>query len=285
MPEEIIVPENTDESHAEEEATDAELSAALDEMLNGTTEQVADEEPEPHPEPEKKEKPHPTEEELEEQRERSSLGRKVAKYAEEVSELKSTILSLNQKLEGLGKKPVEDFDEYGEPRSHDEFDLTTPEGVDRYMDHRERQKQERIIDNQRVYEQKYVSVMQDLLSDIDNTKLRDLAQAELVKKGGQFNVRLSDDPSHDCAKNLNGALKHLRTTLKPATVFDKQGRAINVPAGVSGGASTVKGAVKQHNLDEYESSVSKGMSAEEIDDALTGEEKTISLKRNHERMR
>ena len=266
--EHLITPD-TDESHAEDDIDDESLGAALDEML-GKEKDLEEETPETQPlkeeEPLKKTS---NEKELEEQRERSQLGRKVAKVTEDMDYLKNTLYSLNEKLDKLGTRPVVADDG---PEDVVDFDPSTPEGFDRAYDLKKQREQRIIIEEQQGYEKNYVSTMSDLLGDIENDKVREMAKAELVKQGGQFNKRLSNDPSRDCAKNLNGVLKHLRSVVKPATVFDKEGRALKVPAGVSGGKTTTKSTPVSYDLDEYESAVSKGLTAEEIDETLRGEE-------------
>jgi len=279
----------TDDSHVidpVESFGDEELSAALDEMLAGTQEDLEEPEPEPETlEEEKPVKPIPTEEELEEQRERSNLGRKVAGMKDEISGLKETIQQLNERLANLGgNKSMHPDHDYAEEFEEEDIDLSTERGLDKALERREQKKAQERLEGQRRYEKQYIATMTDLLADIENDKVRSMVKAELIKIGGKFNVRLSDDPSRDCAKNLNGALRELQKNMKKS-VFEKDGRVPNVPKGVSGASTVTKGAATlKHELDEYEKAASKGMTVEEINNALSGES-SVSIKPKHERIR
>jgi hypothetical protein len=290
MDDKNVTQEITDESHVVEPIDsfgDEELSAALDVMLAGTQEDLEAPEPETViPEEAKPGRTAPTEEELEEQRERSNLGRKVAGMKDEISGLKDTILQLNERLANLGKgKSLHEEHDYSDDYPEDEeVDLSTERGLDRALERREQKKALAKQAEQQSYEKQYVSTMTDLLNDIENDKVRNVVKAELIKMGGKFNVRLSNDPSRDCAKNLNGALREIQSNLKK-NVFEKEGRVPNVPKGVSGASTVTKGAATlKYELDEYEKAAAKGMSVEDINGALSGES-SVSIKPKHERVR
>jgi hypothetical protein len=260
--------EEKDDTHVEDEIlpTDEELSQALDEAFNG--------EPEPSPETEEAEEqgePEPeTDTEELDHGEKSRLGRKVAYLEERVAtkdDLNDILRRLNDLAIGVAK-PRETEEEHYE----EELDIQTPEGLDKFLELRDRKKAESLRQEQVGYEKKYVSTLDTLLTDIPEKTVRDTVRSEMVKHGSQFNVRLSDDPSSDCARNFNKAFLHVTKNKKPDTVFDKSGRTVKVPSGVTGSSTTDKTApVLKYELDEYEKAASRGMSIEEINSTLSEE--------------
>jgi len=263
-----------DDARVEDEIdpTDEELSLALDEAFE---ERPIEETP--SPETEETEEPEettpeilPPEDDLS-HGEKSRLGRKVAYLEEKVAtkdDLNDILKRLNDLAIGINK-PKEEFHE---EEFHEEEDIQTPEGLDRFLEKREQQKVDRARKEQFDYEKKYVGVLDTLLADVADQKARDGIRSEMVKKGSQFNIRLSNDPSSDCARNFNKAFLFVNKPAKAETVFDKTNRTPKVPSGVTGSSTTDKTApILKYELDEYERAAAKGLSIEEINSALEEE--------------
>jgi hypothetical protein len=259
-------------------ATDEELSAAFDELVQDIRPRDAEtppvEEFEPEIPEEKPPKVEPTEEEKARHAEESRLGRKVARLEGRLESVatKDDLLKIMERLDDLGRgrrEPTTEIEQFGEEELH------TPEGIRTFIQEEEKRKAKAFQDAQKQYVSGYFQTLDDLMTEVDDPAVRKIIKAEMIKPGGEANKRYSDVPARDCAKNFTRALKIAQEKVKPApTTFDKDGRVPKVPVGVTGSTTGSKSTeTLKHDLDEYSKALVKDgkLTIEEINAALDGD--------------
>jgi hypothetical protein len=282
MPDEEVKESQVNEESVEEieSPTEEDLVAAFDEFMadrNGETETpitVTEETEEEETPLEEK-----TAEEVISHEEQSKLGRKVASLKRQMDNVatKNDLQAILQRLDEISKSKVSGnpFEEHEEIEA-EEVNLNDPRELDRFLTKREEQrnKERELKEREGIlrYTQSYLGTMASLLDEVDDASVRTKIKVEMLKEGGEYNKKYSENASADCAKNFTRALKFAQS--KP-TVFDKNNRAPDVPKGVNGPASAKdkNGDVLKHELDEYSAALVKktGMSVKDINEALDSE--------------
>lgn len=276
--EEMNVNSNEEATNVEDHVpTDEELSSAFDSFLDGYAEKPVEDVTPPEEEEEVTsdqvtEPVQKADEDDLDNLERSRLGRKVAKLYDELKNTasKSDIEKLMERIDTVleGKK---------EPEEEPYFDLSTKEGVDEYLDYREKKKAQEADNNLRKQEKEYVDTylgqMKSFISTIEDEKVRRMVYAEMVKKDGEFNIRHTGKPVDDVVKNFTGALLHVNKVVSysPKTVFDKT--KTNLPNGISGVQTTTNSVARSPDLDDIAADFVRrtGMSEEDVLKALEGD--------------
>jgi hypothetical protein len=264
---------NVTDARVDEErlATDEELGLALDDLFANVGSLSHEEVPDDKPTVTEEDKPRPTQEEAERlaHEESSRLGRKVA-YLDEHMAKKEDLDEIKRMLLDLKKPQV---DEYGEHHDDEQIDLNSPEGLAKFLDERDRRKQEEeakmLREANLEYGRQYVGTMEGLLSNIEDANTRKKIRDEMVKSGGEFNKRYSNSPAADCAKNFSLVVK----SLKPTNHFQQENRVPKVPTGTGIKAGSQTGAKINHELDDVAKEYVKkmNMTAEFVNEALEGE--------------
>jgi hypothetical protein len=256
----------------DELATDEELALAFEDMIAGLdspSPAPSDEDdnleakitPAPDPEPKTRD-----DEDRRIHEESSRLGRKVA-WLDDHMATKDDIDEIKRMIKGM-KREDGDYN-YDEEKN---VDLNTVDGIEKFLDERDRKRDENRrqaqLDEQKRYSRQYIDVMEGLLDQITDESKRDKIRTEMSRNGGEFNKRYTDSPGRDCAKNFNLVIRSLNRN-----VFQKEDRVPDVPVG-SGVKNGEKGQTKKnHQLDDIASDYVKSMrlTADFINEALDGE--------------
>jgi hypothetical protein len=260
---------NVEEVHVDDDIlpTDEELSQAFDNFM-GTTERT--EEPvsvEPIVEEERVE-PIITESKDDLHSESSRLGRKIARLEGIIEDLSSKVVTQDQ-IDNLIKKS--DFTTIEEEEIQDITNVNElKKFMDVYISKREEEKTKAYAQEKKSYESSYLNTMKDLISEVDDEN----ASKEIYKMmlyDEKLNVRLSNNPFVDAAKNFSRAQKAYLSLDKSR--FDKV-RVATPPSGIT--PSTSKNEVHKVKLpvldsDAEELRKSLGMSDEEVAEALNGD--------------
>jgi hypothetical protein len=257
---------NVEETHVENEnlPTDEELSAAFDEFI-GTAEQKVEE---PVNVQEEKIEPTVTVKEEDYHSESSRLGRKIARLENILEDLSSKIVTKDQ-IDNIVKKS--DFSHTEEEEIQDITNVNELKTfMDKYISKREEDRNKLIVQENKSYENNYINTMKDLILEIDDESVsKEVYKMMLYDE--KFNIKLSNNPFVDAAKNFSRAQKAYLSLNKSR--FDKTAAAMP-PSGVS--ASSSKNDVHKTKLpaledDAAELARSLGMSDEEVAEALKGE--------------
>lgn len=200
--------------------------------------------------------------------ESSRLGRKVARIEtkmvskDEFDSLNSKIDSLLQKLNSKKEEPV--YDEYGEvvQKSVSEEDVT------RIIEERDIARERESKRKNMEYQSNYLESLRDLMDDIEDPQIAKEVYKKMVAPDSEFNKKLSDNPFKDVAKNFNRALRYV-SSKKTFT----GNRNPSIPNGVTTSNTNTGVTKKPIKLDPEaeEFARSTGMTAEEIEEALSGE--------------
>lgn len=241
------------------EVSDDQLSSAFDSFLSGKEDVKVEEEEEVV-----EEKPTHSES--------TQLGRKVAKLFEKTDRLESKVATKDDLYDIMKRlddiKTVHREDEIEE--EYDEPDLSTREGIDRYLEKRELQKKEAEYKKQKVYSENYFDTMKDLLTEVEDKDVAAKVYNEMIKLGGEYNRIIYGNPERDCSKNFMGALKKITKEISK-TPFSREVK--DTKTGLSGSSTNVVSNVKPIKLSEDAAELAKrfNMTDEEIRKALEGD--------------
>jgi hypothetical protein len=201
--------------------------------------------------------------------EASRLGRKVKRMElnmvskEEVSSINAKLDKLFEKLSPVVTEPK--YDEYGnvitEPVDIKEL---AREAVREEI----RQEKEQEKAKNKEYEDQYVETLRELMDEIDDPVIKREVFKKMTTPGSDFNVKYSDNPLKDVAKNFYRAVKNTSSN-KPFTGE----RGAHVATGVTNANTNTTVARKPRKLDPEAEELAKasGLSQEEIDAALDGD--------------
>lgn len=198
-------------------------------------------EPVSDPPAEPAKEPVPTDDD--EHKERTRLGRKVAKLEDTLS----AVLKQNEELIGILKDKQAPPARQPEPQIEENLDLSDPAQLDRFLDQREQQRtrkaQETVIQYQRGYLGELNGWMEKAEGDGDADAKE--IRALLTKEGPDaiFNVRYSNDPKADFERNLYKASAHFwkqkaATPVKEARPNPLKNEKPKAPLGVAGESKT-----------------------------------------------
>ena len=261
----------------EPDVTDADLDAAFQQFLNNGEKDEIEEVEETVEEIDDTEE---TVEEIEEtprvsHSESSRLGRKLKRLEQQFSESasKKDIEELNNKIDEFKlllsnlnqPKEEEEFDEFGyDDKLKKELNEIKALKSELEKQKETTQKAEREKAKAFEYEENYAATLRDLLDEVDDEAVAKTVFKKMVASDSPYNVKLSDNPFADVAKNFARAMRDSIKTKK---------KGPNLPSGVNTPSSPVMPVKKPVNLDPQAAAFAKsvGMSDEEIDEALSGE--------------
>ena len=221
--------------------TDAELDAAAEGKAPEEITEEPKEEPKEEAKAEEQPKPEPTPEEIaaqEEHKERSRLGRKLAKVEEELLEQRKQTNELMQllraKFEPKEEKPP-DLPEY----------ITTPEELEKYLNYRDQQR----VQKQQEYHQNYAKTVYGFkANDAD-------AHAEILKEmDANFRNIPTGNPLIDAQINYSQAKAAYFSKLAAAKKVEREvpvkGGQPEVPTGLSGNSRVTSKSPSLPKLDK-----------------------------------
>jgi hypothetical protein len=231
--------------------TDDELSRAFDEAVSETssdaaeqqtaTEEVkeqAKEEEKAEGETDDKEEAAPAEEDTTPKKKGdpnhpTNLGRKVVKLEDMVSQLVEQNTELLKRLTQPHQPATEREDEF--------VDLSTTEGLDRYLSKRESERENRATEDQVKYQSGYLASIKEWQGKAEDEGVADEIYKMLTDTKSPFNVRYSTDPKSDFEINASKATAHYwktkftSSTQRRENPLDKnKGAAPKAPLGVAG---------------------------------------------------
>lgn len=260
--------------------SDNDLSAAFDALEQGETGETPEETSSTPPE-ERKQPEMKGDDELT-QAEKTKLGRKVADLSRQMA-TKEDLAALMAEIRSLAKPQQQP--EPREPEEEPDFiaDIIPRQALEQFLDRHEQKKAQIAQARERQYSASYIETMTDLLSDVEDKNVASMVYKAMTADGSKFNVKYSENPHKDCAKNFHKAYTEaLRAAMPPpsdqaASPFDKnKGKE---PPGVTSPKPSNQGAKKTYELDEMarEYAARMGMTEDEIADAL-GREVPMSLR-------
>jgi hypothetical protein len=165
--------------------------------------------------------PDETQEEPADHKERTKLGRKVADLERNIS----TLLEQNKTLIERLVAPKQ------EPEPEREYvDLSTPEGLDRFLTEREQARTNAAQKDKITYGLGYGSEVKDWMEKAQESKDPDVTEIHKLLTGDTpFNVRRSSDPKGDFEFNLNRAEAHYYKQKAKTPVVEKKPPLQNEP--------------------------------------------------------
>jgi hypothetical protein len=259
------------EVHVEDDhlPTDEELSAAFDDFV-GEKPIVEPEEPVVVEDAVIQQPLTKTPEQIAEEvrhEEQSRLGRKVARIENLFEDLSKKILT-KEDIKALKESPVVE-EEISDITNVDELRTFFQKELEASKEREIRIEKE---SNAR-YQDNYLGTMKDLLADIEDEQTAKEVYKQMVYSD-EFNVKLSDDPIKDSARNFNRAYKFVTSQApKDSSRFDTP-RVPNVATGVSGSNTVVKSSTRVMPKLEPDAKAlmeQTGMTQEEVMDALEGD--------------
>ncbi len=199
----------------------------------------------------------------------SRLGRKVARLEEKMV-TKDDLVALNSKIDSFfehftaKEPPQQKVDEFGEPIDEP---VDIDKRVEEVLSRREKAEKEEHERVEKAYANNYVGQLKELLGEVEDLEVAKEVYRKMITPGSKWNVRYSDNPFADVAKNFAKAVKD--TKVKKA--FD--GRAPDVPIGINNANSNTVTSIKSPKLDPIAEEYAKmtGMSVDDINEALEGE--------------
>ncbi len=150
-------------------------------------------------------------------KERTRLGRKVAKLEDTLS----AVLKQNEELIGVLKGQIQPKVQ-PEPQAEEMLDLNDPAQLDRFLTQREEQRARNAQESVIQYQRGYLTELNGWMEKAEETGEADAkdVRALLTKEGPDaiFNVRYSNDPKADFERNLYKAQAHFwkQKAAKPA---------------------------------------------------------------------
>lgn len=166
--------------------------------------------------------PDETQDEPTDHKERTKLGRKVAELEHNISTLLEQNRTLIDRLVAPKVEPEPDR-EY--------VDLSTPEGLDRFLTEREQARVNAVQKDKITYGLGYEAEVKGWMGIAQESKDPDVTEIHKLLTGDTpFNVRRSSDPRGDFESNLSKAEAHYYKQKAKTPVVEKKSPLLNEPA-------------------------------------------------------